>query len=465
MSNPIWLTDRSRYSVGTGRCRMQRYLTNHFGPTGYGIVRKAESLPLATGKYTHLALEHLFVHLRDTDTFPEVGLIREAIKAACDEYEKRIVARGFRGLLKSETSDQVLIEQQALLSGLVWIACRTVLPWIWQNFRIVEAETESLYVLGCTCGLGPMAPQAEHEARDCQGIGQMLKQDVIAERRHGNGVAYFEGKTTGWSGDNWAPQWETRPQLGLGTLGITERLGKEITEAYVLALYKGARRGKKDLFGEETVQQDSCVCYGYCRPGNPPLATDDWKPTYRWEEDGKTRQVSRQHIRRGIWELPQSDFPEWVASKAAQPDLTPTEFWTAWLPQPIAEQQVFLVGPLNRQDTQVTSLKLGVVAEERDWQRRLWDLYEVTHDGLGWPSAEFQTIIDVLFPRSWECRRFGVRHECEFKMLCFKEQGWEDPIGNGKYVPRRPHHAPELAQAVSRGLLPEQAEEEEGEEE
>ena len=30
------MTDRSRYATGTGRCARLRYLTNHFGPTGYG---------------------------------------------------------------------------------------------------------------------------------------------------------------------------------------------------------------------------------------------------------------------------------------------------------------------------------------------------------------------------------------------------------------------------------------------
>jgi hypothetical protein len=49
--------------------------------------------------------------------------------------------------------------------------------------------------------------------------------------------------------------------------------------------------------------------------------------------------------------------------------------------------------------------------------------------------------------------------------LCFKQEGWNDPLGSGKYRLRRPHHQPELDAAVERGLLPEQSEEDEDDDE
>jgi hypothetical protein len=42
--------------------------------------------------------------------------------------------------------------------------------------------------------------------------------------------------------------------------------------------------------------------------------------------------------------------------------------------------------------------------------------------------------------------------------------GWDDPIGSGQYQPRRPHHDPELQQAIARGLLVAEAGEVEEEE-
>ena len=456
----IWLTDRSRYTTGTGRCGQERYLTNHFGPTGYGIVRKSESLPLATGTYAHQALEVLFRHLLETDTFPSVDLIREAIQTTLQAYQKKIEARGYAGLFQNQRADEVVREQQYLITGLIWATCHTVLPWLHQEFRVVQAEQESTYVLDCTCGLLPTDDLAQHDARDCDGVGLMLKQDVVAERRQGSGVAYFEAKTTGFAGDSWAEAWETKPQLALGTLGIPERLGKEITETYIIGLYKGSR--KKSGEGEDQiVRQESAFCYGYCKPANPPLSPDDWLPSYQWTDDltRETKRASRAHKKRGVWELEGSDWPIWLAAKAHDPTLQPAEFWIATLPKSVLEHAVFVVGPMNRQDAQIQKLTRQVAGEEQHWKQILWQLYDLQSQGHEWASETFQAALDRLVPASWDCRRFGKGSECQFVPICFRQEGWTDPLGGGRYVARRPHHMPELEQAISRGLLPESSDE------
>src|SRR5882757_5812766 len=192
----LWLTDRSRYTTGTGRCARERYLKYHFGPTGYGLVRKAESLPLMTGSYTHVALESLYKYLQEHDAFPPVQVIRDAINHAIGQYEQRIAARGFRGILQSERTDEIVREQCYLITGLVWALCRSILPWIHTNYKILQAEQETIYVLDCTCGLGSgnMDPFA-HDAAGCLGIGQMLKQDAVGQHRERGTLAYFEAKT------------------------------------------------------------------------------------------------------------------------------------------------------------------------------------------------------------------------------------------------------------------------------
>ena len=82
-----------------------------------------------------------------------------------------------------------------------------------------------------------------------------------------------------------------------------------------------------------------------------------------------------------------------------------------------------------------------------------------------WPDPRFQALMDRLFPRSYECRRYGGRHRCQFETLCFYKEGWADPMGTGRYVDRRPHHQDELVQALESGwLLPEDGVAESGEE-
>ena len=462
----LWLTDRTRYTTGTSHCQTERYFKNHFGPTGYGIVRKAESLPLMTGSYTHAAFETLWKYLQQHDSFPTVAVIRQAIADALGQYEKRIASRGYRGLLQSERGDEILREQQYLITGLIWAVCRTVLPWIHTNYRILQAEQETIYVLDCTCGLGSgELDPARHDALGCLGIGQMLKQDAVAQHRTRGTLAYFEVKTTGSYLDNWAPQWETKPQLAIGNFGIKERYGQDVEENYIIGLFKGQRKKVKsdDPFKDGQQVQDSAFCYGYFKAGNPPLATDDWKPAYEWVDDnGETKFARKPYAKAGVWEMIEGDWPTWVASHAADPSLTPAEVWVYSLPKSVLDKQVFLVGPLNRQAVQIESLKHQIVGEERRWQERLWKLYDAQEHGQSWADPAFQALLQSLVSASWECRRFGVRHSCEFTGICFRQDGWEDPLGTGLFTARRPHHQPELDQAISRGLLPEQSEEDEG---
>ena len=128
------------------------------------------------------------------------------------------------------------------------------------------------------------------------------------------------------------------------------------------------------------------------------------------------------------------------------------------LPPSILDKVCFLIGPMNRQDVQLQSLRTSMIADEERWQETLWKLYEAQQQ-QPWESPEFQTLLDQLVPCSWQCRPFGKEHQCEFVWICHRDQGWADPLGSGKYIARRPHHTAELEQAVARGLLVEETEE------
>jgi hypothetical protein len=400
--------------------------------------------------------------MKETDSLPPLEVMREAINLALAAYKKKLDSHGMIGFADPVKLQTIYDEQSCLITGLIWALRRKSLPWIHEQYKILQAEMESLYVLGCTCGLGSVVLDASaHVAKDCQGIGQMIRQDVIAERRQGGGLAYFEIKTTGQGRDMFAEQWETTPQLSMGTFGILERYGKEITETFVLGLNKGYREKIKDAEGNVTGRrQNSAFCYGFCQPGNPPLAQDDWKWAYEWiDEAGNTKRAPRSYQKRGVWELETSDWPTYHQFKSTNPGSTSAEFWAFSLPESVVGKCVYEVGPMNRQDAQIAALKIEIPAEERKWQGILWQLYELQAQGFAWASPEFQQRLSELVPRSWACRRYGAEYECAMKGICFHETGHEDPLASGRYVHRRPHHEPELLQAVARGLLPELAEE------
>ena len=311
MPSLIWLTDRSRYETGTGRCARRRYLQYHAGPTGYGLARKGESVPLATGIYYARGVEQLMLFMKQSDQLPDVDVVRAAVKYAREAYERKLTLKGFHGALSSDITNETIKEQSVLIGGLIWAFALRFLPWLHESFRILEVEQERLHFLDCTCGAGTgIFEQRIHDERECAGTALMIRTDILAQHRRAQHLAYFECKTTGWESDAWAEQWETKPQLGLGTLDLEKRYGNEVTEIYIVGAGKGAR--KKDQYHPEDPmkRQQSPLCYGYCRPGSPPHAKDEWLPAREWKnEANETKRISKAHRRRGIWELEKSDWP------------------------------------------------------------------------------------------------------------------------------------------------------------
>ena len=456
--SPLWFVDRSRIETGMARCARARYLTYHAGPTGYGLTARRTALPLATGTSVHGGLESCADIMRRHDRLPDLGEMRAIAASVVASYKREVEARGFRGILGGPQTELTILEQMALIEGLIWTIRVKFLPWLHEHYRLIAIEEERLHLLDCSCG-APRGDIAEHERRGCSAKAFMIRTDLLAQRRGGSTLAYFDLKTTGYEGDSWTEQWETKPQLGIGTLGALERYGAEVTEIYILGLMKG-RRVKDTSEGSDGRKiQHSTLCYGYRRPANPPLQPDDWVWAYQWTDEatGEVKRASRAHRRTGIWELEASDFPLWRSYAANDPQLTPVEWWTRMQPASLLEKVCFILGPMNRQDRQLASYLDGVVGEEARWQVSLWELYELQRAGMGWASDAFQRALDRRIPCSWNCRPFGAEHQCEFVPICHRHQGWDAPLGSQQYQPRLPHHTPELQQAIARGLLPEEA--------
>jgi hypothetical protein len=453
----LWLTDRTRFKTGTSRCARARYLGFHAGPTGYGLTARRESLPLVTGISVHRGLEAYARIVAAYDRLPDLHETRAIIQTVTADYITRVEERGYRGILGSAATEETITEQSVLISGLLWALRLKFLPWLLTSYRVIAVEEERLHFLDCSCGAPPL-DAAEHIRRQCAGKALMLRTDLLAQRREGQTLAYFEVKTTGWDSDAWAEQWETDPQLALGTLDADKLWGAEINELYVVALSKGKRQ--KDRYEDDGLKRQlSPLCYGYRRPGNPPLATDDWLPSYEWiDANGEIKRKTKAHRRTGVWKLAESDWPTWRAYQGTDPDLPAEEFWVRMLPASLLDRVCFILGPMNRQDEQLQVLRRGLLGEEQRWQHALWTLYDLAEqDGYDWASPEFQAALDRLIPCSWACRPFGKDHQCEFVPICHRHTGWDDPLGSGHYQPRLPHHEPELKQAIARGLLPEQA--------
>lgn len=458
MSRSMWLTDGSRYDAALDHCRRDRFLSYHWGPTSYGIAKRAQSIPLSTGISYHDILAPVLEHVRQKDTLPPDSVVRDACAAGTTAYRGLIEARGLTGLGEDDRLDEIIAEQEYLIQGLVWAFTLTTLPWIHEHSRVVEVEQEAVSVLGCTCGLGDqIGTLEEHEARDCQGVGWQTRADFLTEYRARPGVhALWDFKGSAYGG--YAEDWETKRLFAMPALEMRSR-GIEASEAWVVELLKGRREGRDYDYTTKAksgpLVQNTSLCYWYRREGNPPLDAPDWQEQYDYvDAEGKNRRLGANYRKTGLWTIAQ-DMPE-----IAQSGLSIPEFAAKFVSKERLGKHVSVIGPLQIHPVILSELPEEILAEETRWQGIVWQLWDVLQNEAGgeWTHPAYQSTLNQLVPRNFSgCRRFGKRYECDKADICHQREGWQTPLESGNYVFRAPHHAAEAQQMVARGIVTEPA--------
>ena len=459
MPTIIQLTDRSRIDTGLDRCQRARLLNYHWGPSGYGITRKAQSIPLATGTLYHEALAHILKYVQHDDALPPGSVVRDACRLACAAYDKGVALRGL--VDEGHRLEEVANEQKALICGFVWSFTLSLLPWLHEQAKIVSVEHDDAKVLACTCGLGDLIGDLDdHQQRDCEGVGFQFRLDLVTEYRARPGVlSYWEFKGTSQVGEMFESKWETSPQFALGAVMEQERLGHPIAEAWVIGLIKGRREG--DTYNPETKRregdqrQQSPLCYGYYKPANPPLEEEDFQAEYEYHDEwGKNHRLGKQYQKRGIWTLASTLGYSEQSGEGVPGGISPSEFWCKWMPADLLAKQIMLIGPLPINQVLSQGVIEELIAEEQRWKNIHWELYQALEASeWDWTRPTYQSALRRLVPRSWSCRRFGKKHACQYEPICFEHQGWGQPLENG-FIPRRPHHQAEMDQLTARGLVP-----------
>lgn len=472
----LWLTDRSRYQRALGQCDYARQLEYHSGPYGYGIRAKAETVYLPTGIYVHRIVEEasrLSWHNGWVPLLPEQRTdVREIIKGVVARYHALIDARGLRssGELGVEETLHVMEEQATLIEGLGWTWISAVLPYLTEHFRPISIEEEETFVLGCTCGLPlNVGDPADHESRGCEGGVWMSKADLVLERLADGEIGWHELKTgSNVHKSEWSQSFEHNVQFASGILGAERRLEREIGHYYLHGLQKGTRRSAYDKITRKYSgprRQDSFLCYAYNKPADPPtIPEDDWRAKYEWHEydelsgTERKRRLGKGYEKSPIWK---ADFPqkplEW----------SNVEYWCEWLGASELSGLVRMTEPYPRPSMLLLEWVEEAAANELSWRRRAWNVYEARAaastrmSGDGKPPSsvalvdyqpEVRRALHENFPRNWEGCHSYYGDTCEFLPICLHEPGWDDPVGSGKYVHRRPHHQPEIDQMIERGI-------------
>lgn len=414
----VILLDRSRW-IAHHQCPRRRFLEYEF--LGTGIRAPQAAMPLATGSALHLPIEAM---LRKAQAGAEVSEseVRDIIATAQAAY-REMVAAGFGEGVQSHEVGYVIAEQCALIEGSAWAFWFEVLPWIRDEFEVLEIEKEHDYAARCTCGLGlGVGTLADHAGRGCAGVLLMLRPDFATKRRSDGALGAWDIKSASYPLDR--QQHEHSVQMALSCMGVEKDLGEKVQHYYLL----GVLKGKRDYPSRERIglkHQYSVFCYGWMKPGDKSFGiAEEWSSTY----------TSRKGFSKvPVWEVRFDDQPEGVSS---------VEWWVREkLTKEQRKGQFDILGPCQRPQ----HLEQGWLRQASATELEIRGRLELLDQASTVSEDEWVRVLDENFPQSWNCTPYNTM--CQFRAVCMGEVGWHELLPSGRYVRREPHHLQEVEQS------------------
>lgn len=335
-------TDRSRYMAGWS-CEWRRLLGYHAFDTG--ISPASVSTPLATGVYTHQALELLLKS--QASSKEEVTAVIAPALTAYREY-----AAG---------TDLPVDEQVALVEGMTHAYARIVLPWMRENFKVIAIEQEE---------------QTKYPSDEAPLIDWMSRPDFVTEHLQTGAIAIHDFKTSGsWSESRDVGEYADSVQMMMNADAVERRLGKPVSYYYIHILLKGNDYAQSPLI------------YPYYRPGIPAIQKPDLKAYYKYQDaNGGFHNIGRGYTRMPVWQsMPVAD---WVWDMSAED----------------CAKQTILIGPYPVVRRKIERFVAGALGNELHWQQRLRGL-----NWERWEETAFQRELDHKFPRTYQCYTYGTR--------------------------------------------------------
>jgi hypothetical protein len=405
-----WYTDRSRFMLGY-ECPWKRLLRFH--AFGTGIELGKPNVNLAIGIHVHKTLEHIL----------------ETMRVRGDAIDQKYTEHAHQKTLKSDACLPVE-ELMSLLDGdtlqhavdisyaIPHAYARIAVPWLKENFEIKYVEPE--YIWRHTRKIMRAVPptsldvdgqdQVPGRVRDYRRICFNSRPDFVAIDKSTERYTQHDFKTAAsFQQDREVMGYADNVQMMLNSMQVkADQNLNYFPDYYVHILLKG------------NDWSPSPLTTAYRRDAIPPFQTEDWQPKY-WlpplTPGGKKRSIGRAY------------------SKVRVGDHRPVPDWVWSMPAQICAEQVIILGPFNVVEEKVVQFMRGLPDAEEYWLQHAEGL-----DWREWDSLDFQHLLDMRFPRTFNCYSYG--HRCQFYNLCFKGPGWEDPFKIG-YVEREPHHTTE----------------------
>lgn len=396
-------TDRSRILCHQS-CPRARYF--QYEIYGHGVRRATESIPLVTGQQVHTGRAALLLG-------KPVG---EAVHLALAEYDRTLADHGFH-LRDGEAPGPVVLEQRALIEALIRGYAICLLPALLNRYEVIAVEPELSFPLGS--------------------LTFMSRPDAIL-RNHETGDLYVDSLKTAGIGpsDNEFRKFEEEGRhddQGISEVVAVEHAYNErVMGVRMEYLLKGPRREYPDDSGQYV--QWSPLIRGYCRLGVTE-AENEYATNWKYKgEDGRNHTLGKGWERVNMWETDMG-----VAG------------WISWLAEndrATLEKQFRVPMTFFRNSEEVELWKRQRTASET----RIADSAASAEDErVNGGRIDFIEVLDEEFPQH---RRSCDRpSSCQFLEICFGAADPADPLASGGFVPRKPHHAPELLQLSAASVI------------
>ena len=372
-----------------------------------GWERRAMSIPLSTGIYTHKGIEVL---LRQV-VAGWAQDVQEAVEQACSAYRDEVDQRGIAVEADSQAED-VIEEQRAHIEAMIRAWARVRLPRWLEQYEIIEVETEDRIELSDDVTLA-------------------VRADAVVRRKADDRMFVVNFKTVGNPDERWLRSWEVDMQLMTELLAAERRHGKVFGGVIIEGLVKGARvkvghdlREVRDANKEVAGYIDrSPLLYGFKTDADPPLTPLQ----YQWEST----------TRKGWYKFRtwKEDFVRYDISLVKNCGMSSLEYWVNWLPEECLENLFVTVPPIMRNEGMIESKVNQIIAMERNVMK---GTHMVNGTSLE-PRGLYTLALDYSFPQNEHNCVYPSK--CQCYELCFESGTAEDPGGSGLYQARKDHHA------------------------
>ncbi len=403
----------SRSAVSTFQnCPRKRYWQYEAenGTATRGWERRAMSIPLSTGIYTHKGIEALLRQVIEGRAHD----INEAVHVGTSAYLKEVTQRGLA--VEADSNAQAVIEEQCAqieATGRAWDRVR--LPRWLETYEVIEVESEDRIALSDDVTLA-------------------VRADAVVRRKTDSRFFVVNFKTVANPDERWLKSWEVDMQLMTELLAAERRHGKVFGGVIIEGLVKGARvkvgADLREVRGSEKEVvgyiDRSPLLYGFKTDADPPLRALE----YQWEST----------TRKGWYKFRtwREDFGVSIKFRRNDPVegdfcANSLDYWVNWLPEEVLENLFVTVPPIMRNELMIESKVRQIISQEML-------IRQGNHALTVLKDREAQAeMLDISFPQhEGECY---WPSQCPCFQLCWEAQTGTDPGGSGLYQARTDHHA------------------------